>query len=176
MLQQMLGDFSHSITTNNLVIQAMKTAFAGTRHAVHAEAALMSVYGWSALVFDGNDLRGTYVLCDPQLLLAAGPITEASEEEKEDDLLSKVSPTKLGQQVVSLTQPLGRLFKWGKGNSQPPAYNAGNEEVVVEDEVKQQAAAIITSKEKPESQEVTSGGMFGRFRQRVTGLLRLTQV
>ncbi len=212
-LQQMLGDFSRSISTNNLVVQAMKTTFAGTQRPVQAEAALMSVYGWSALAFNDTDLQGTYVLCDPQLLSAADQITDEPLEEEEGNLLSKVSPTELGKQVVSLTQPLGRLFKWGRNDDQSPASESSRSHVLRENEYSDalrlphkpdaehpnmrsnaehwnEESDVIhrpsppkgrneegpSAKESPASQEAPSGGLFGRFRQRMTGLLSLTQV
>ena len=180
-LRRILGDFSRSISTNNLVLQAMKATFAGARRAVHSEAALMSVYRWSALAFNDDDLQGTYVLCDPQLLAVADQNIEKSDAEEERDLLSNVSPKKLGQQFVSLTQPLGRWLTRSKNGNQPASPVTETERVAITEgavDGRENASALAekTGKAERKPQETSSGGMFGRFRQRMTNLLSLTQV
>ena len=45
------------------------------------EATFLSLYGWSALVFDDEDLRGVYALAVPEVLEAR----QAQEEQKGDE-------------------------------------------------------------------------------------------
>jgi hypothetical protein len=48
----------------------MVEAFPGERRAILTEMPYLSAYGWSAVVLDDKDLRGVYVLGEPELLSA----------------------------------------------------------------------------------------------------------
>ncbi|MFC2042774.1 hypothetical protein ACFLUA_01300 [Chloroflexota bacterium] len=67
-IRQILGDFARNTTTQNLAIAAISNVFEGTDRLVDEEAPFLSVYGWSALVFNDDDLRGVYVLGVPEIL------------------------------------------------------------------------------------------------------------
>ena len=116
-IRQILGDFSHSMPLDNPTMRAMMTNFEGSPRRVQEAAPFLSAYGWSALVFDDDDLRGVFVLGDPQILEAhLLPSIEETEE----------SPAEQGPLPVSglrkrLT-PLGRLFR--RGGSPAPADDA----------------------------------------------------
>ncbi|NIM92246.1 MAG: hypothetical protein GTO18_00820 [Anaerolineales bacterium] len=67
-IRQILGDYVRSISTNNLVTQAIQQNFEGSRRAVVEEAPFASVYGWSGAVFNDEDLRGMFVLGNLDIL------------------------------------------------------------------------------------------------------------
>jgi magnesium-transporting ATPase (P-type) len=67
-IRQILGDFARSTSADSPAVKAMVGAFPGTRRRVHKDAPFLSVYGWSAVAFDDPDLRGVYVLGEPQLM------------------------------------------------------------------------------------------------------------
>jgi magnesium-transporting ATPase (P-type) len=67
-LRQILGDFARSSSAANQALRAMVGAFPGERRAVLAEIPYLSAYGWSGVVLDDDDLRGVYVLGEPELL------------------------------------------------------------------------------------------------------------
>ena len=69
-IRQILGDFARGTSADNPVVQAMLAAFPGDQRRICEEAPFLSVYGWSAVAFDDSDLRGVYVLGDPELLEA----------------------------------------------------------------------------------------------------------
>ncbi len=70
---------------NSLVMRTMAASFEGSRRMAVEEAPFLIAFGWSAIAFDDDDLRGIYVLGDPLILeenLIAG---EAEEEEAEEE-------------------------------------------------------------------------------------------
>jgi phosphoserine phosphatase len=65
----------------------MVASFEGQWRAAPEEAPFLSLYGWTAIAFDDDDLRGVYVLGDPLVLDAhlATDGTEATEPETETE-------------------------------------------------------------------------------------------
>ena len=83
-IRQILGDYAHNTSVNNLATQAMIATFDGARRTVREEAPFLSMYGWTGIAFDDADLKGIYILGEPQALktcLAADD--EAGEEQAE---------------------------------------------------------------------------------------------
>jgi magnesium-transporting ATPase (P-type) len=85
-VRQILGSFARSTSAENPMIQAMRVAFEGGQRHIREEAPFLSLYGWSAVAFDDDDLRGVYVLGGPDLLDAhlvsgGGPTGEVKEDE-----------------------------------------------------------------------------------------------
>ncbi len=110
-IHQILGDYVHSTSMDNLVTRAMASTFEGSRRIVLEEAPFLSVYGWSAIAVDDDDLRGVYVLGDPEVLedhLVTGT-EEPAEEEAET--------TPLGALRKRLT-PLGRFLRRSEAETQ----------------------------------------------------------
>ena len=85
-IRQILGDYARSTSVRNPALQAIAAAFPGNERRVSEEAPFLSLYGWSAVAFDDEDLRGVYVLGDPDLLgrhLVSGePQPEDAGEER----------------------------------------------------------------------------------------------
>jgi len=168
-IRQVLGDFAHSATSQNLASRALAATFEGSKRPVQQKAAYFSVYGWSALVFDEDDLRGVYVIGDASVLQALLAQQE-KEAESEHSLLQNLSG-----RASSITRPLGRLFK--RNNSDPTDDEDNNEqpgsEIEVEEEEEEEE-----EEEQPkenESKDNESGGVFGRFRRRVSQIVRRTE-
>ncbi len=67
-IRQILGDYARSTSLDSLVTRAMAATFEGSRRVVKENAPFLSAYGWSAVAFDDDDLRGIYVLGDPDIL------------------------------------------------------------------------------------------------------------
>ena len=119
-IRQILGDYARSISLDNRAMRATATRFEGGRRAVRDEAPFLSVYGWSAIAFDDDDLRGVFVLGEPQalerhLIADAGQTTGESEDRARSTALKAVSA------------PLSRFFRGasraiggdGTGTAQP---------------------------------------------------------
>jgi len=105
-LRQILGDYARSTSAPSLVTHVLTGSFEGSRRSALDEAPFLGALGWSALTFDEQDLRGVYVLGEPQILeghlvVAAQDSVEVSEEGKSQ------SPGV----VTRLVSPLRRLFK-----------------------------------------------------------------
>jgi cation-transporting ATPase E len=67
-LRQVLGDYAHSTSAASPAVRAIEAAFPGGQRRVVEEAPFLSLFGWSAVAFDDDGLRGVYVLGDPDLL------------------------------------------------------------------------------------------------------------
>ncbi|NIV35344.1 MAG: hypothetical protein GWN58_39595, partial [Anaerolineae bacterium] len=67
-IRQILGDYARSTSASSPAVRAIAAAFPGSQRRVREEAPFLSLYGWSAVAFDDEDLRGVYVLGDPDLL------------------------------------------------------------------------------------------------------------
>jgi magnesium-transporting ATPase (P-type) len=69
-LRQILGDYARTTSVDNLAIRGMADTFEGSPRVAAEEAPFLAVYGWSAIAFDDEDLRGVYVLAEPSVLEA----------------------------------------------------------------------------------------------------------
>jgi hypothetical protein len=101
-LRQILGDFSRSSSAANQTMQGLVDIFPGEPRAIRAEMPYFAAYGWSAVVLDDDDLRGVYVLGEPELLrphLAAPDADQAVEAEPGGGRLAAVR---------------GRFASWGR--------------------------------------------------------------
>jgi len=67
-LERLLGDYAANTSQGNRTTDAIKETFSGRRRVVTEEAVFSSARKWSALTFDGEGLRGTYVLGAPEML------------------------------------------------------------------------------------------------------------
>jgi len=162
-IRQVLGDYARSTSTSNLVTRVLTESFEGSRRAVQEESPFLAALGWSAVTFDDQDLRGTYVLGEPQILEAHLVAKSGRPQEEESR-----SPAAAVRRVVS---PLGRLLR---RRDKEPATE------VVEEEVPATPAsaetAIAGAEEgvgKPGEAEVRQP-FFRRWAKRVGSTLRRT--
>ncbi len=90
-LRHMLGDYAHSSSAHNQTLRAMAGAFPGERRNVREEAPFLSVYGWSGITMDEEDMRGVFVLGEPEVLAAHLVAAEEPEEEKREQETSPLA-------------------------------------------------------------------------------------
>jgi magnesium-transporting ATPase (P-type) len=106
-IRQILGDYVRSTSMDNLTTRAMTSAFEGSRRVALEEAPFLAAYGWSGITFDDDDLRGVYILGDPQaleehLVRDQEPPPETEEERAPLEALRSKLPS------------LGRFFRRSK--------------------------------------------------------------
>ena len=175
-IRQVLGDYAHSVSTRNLTTRAMAATFEGSKRPVQDEATHFSIYGWSALVFDEDDLRGVYVLGDSTVLQAL--LTKQGDEAEKESGGSLVQT--LGGKVTSLTRPFGRLLGRNKTDTPSPTSPRNQAEALklppADGGTEGGERAPIKSEGKPPDVEAPDegekGGVFGRFRRRVGRLVQ----
>jgi len=168
LLRQILGDYARSESAQNLTTRAMSASFEGSKRPVLEQAANFSVYGWSALVFDEDDLRGIYVLGDASVLQAQLDKQGQETEDGADESLIQ----NLGGRVSSLARPFGRLLK--RNGKEPEGDENVAEAVVGADPMVRRETEVEQPKEE-ELEEDESGGVFGRLRRRVSHIVRRTE-
>jgi magnesium-transporting ATPase (P-type) len=180
-LRQILGDFARTTSLENPTTRAMTTSFEGNRRAAREEAPFWSLYGWSAVAFDDEDLSGVYVLATPEILepyLARG--SEQPEEVEEGEKKGGRLPD-----VRKAAAPLRRIFRRGSRDREqkereedtaatealgkrsrelPSLEHKGSQELRVEAH-----SEVAVS---PEEEEESKPGRFRRFSQRVRRVLR----
>jgi magnesium-transporting ATPase (P-type) len=130
-IDQILGDYVRSTSVNSLTMRTMAANFEGSRRMVVEEAPFLTAFGWSAITFDDDDLRGVYVLGGP-LVLEENLIAEIAEEEEAEAEVSDSPVSALRRRLPSL----GRLF--GRSNEdeeeeetvEPPEENAAAQEEI----------------------------------------------
>ena len=106
-IRQILGDYARSTAVPNPKTRALLYSFEGNRRTFTDESPYLSIYGWSAITFNENDLRGVYVLGDPEILDPYfAEVGEAAEDEKE-------KPAK-GVSLRKTISRLGGIFKRSK--------------------------------------------------------------
>lgn len=67
-VRQLLGTYARSTRADNTYLRAMARGFGGEGRVVEQEAPYLSAFGWSGITFSEPDIRGTYILGDPDLL------------------------------------------------------------------------------------------------------------
>jgi hypothetical protein len=140
-IRQILGDFGHSVSTDNQAVRALASAFPGEQRAVKADMAFLSVYGWTAAVFDDDDLRGVYILGEPRVLDPHLVKIESddSQDDNDGEEKEKRSITKSFRKGIS---NIGRFFRRDKSSSK--------EEGADKSENKEEPQANNITEENPE--------------------------
>jgi magnesium-transporting ATPase (P-type) len=180
-LRQILGDFARTTSLESPATRAMTTSFEGSRRTAREEAPFWSLYGWSAVAFDDEDLSGVYVLGTPEILepyLATG--SEQPEEMEKGEKKGGRLPD-----VRKVATPLGRLFRRGSRDREQKekeegaaATNAQKKRTKVLPSLEHEGAqelrvgAHSEKGESPGEEEESKPGLFRRFGQRVRRVLR----
>ena len=181
-LRQILGDFARSTSARNLVTQIMVDTFEGNRREVYEESPFLSAYGWSAVSFDRKDLKGVYVLGEPQTL-RPNLVTDDVEPAGSQDSKSSV------ETVRRLVSPLGRLFRRGDGNSPDDARDrvedtlsaeavAGNQaegDLPVSHVEEQTATPVVAEGGKMQEEDQGRGRLLRRWVKQARSVLRRTE-
>jgi magnesium-transporting ATPase (P-type) len=164
-LRQILGDFARSSSTTSPIRQALASAFEGGRRAPQEEAPFLSLYGWSAIAFDDDDLRGVYVLGEPEVLeayLVSGDEKPAEEEGEAQSTLAAFR-----QRIPSLGRFLRRSKEEPEEKSTDSAPQQGELEAQGES---QEAGEPDTTTSSGE--DVPRPNLFRRLAGQVSGVLR----
>jgi magnesium-transporting ATPase (P-type) len=174
-IRHILGDFARSTSLDNLTTRAMATTFEGNPRIIYDEVPFMAVYGWSAVAFDDDDLRGLYVLGDPDVL--TGHLVAGSQE--------KPAGTEEGGPARALKQvsaPVGRLFKrLGSalsGGQVAPAQSPSSEPESpalppqAQGGLSEPGSPAPAPEAEPPEEETTRPNLFRRLSKRLGGVLR----
>jgi magnesium-transporting ATPase (P-type) len=161
-MRQILGDYARSTSGDNQATRALATSFEGNWRAAHEEAPFLSLYGWSAVAFDAEDLQGVYVLGDPQVLQAY--LATDGQEPPE----TETQPA-IWRRAVA---PLGRFF----GRSDETSPENGTETAQGQEP---KSEPLHQTEPASESEAATSSaeaaprkGLFRRFVSRVSRTIR----
>ncbi|MCP4165842.1 MAG: HAD-IC family P-type ATPase [Chloroflexi bacterium] len=162
-IQQMLGDYAANTSANNLITQTMASTYSGSRHTVGEEAPFLAVYGWSALVFDDDDVRGVYVLAEPELL-------QADEKTGEDKAAGEEESEPIQKRVLALPGRFGRILR-----REVPQPATGDEELQAPVNQADGDQRVDDGKDRLKDED-QSGGFFRRFRKRIDTMLDVVEV
>ena len=121
-IRQILGDFARSDANKNPITQSIATSFPGSPRQPVEQAPFFSVYGWMAQSYDYDELRGVYVLGDPDILQAA---LASLEKPASEDRQEKSEPSRLRR----ATGALGHFFRRRKKEAKED--EAGTEQNLV---------------------------------------------
>lgn len=165
-IRQVLGDYANSVSIRSLSTDVIRKSYEGNQRPVVDEAPFISIYGWSAIAFVDDDLRGVYVLAAPQIL---GGLLE-----KGDD---KDSPTEQEEaQQPAWRKAFGRLggiFKRANGRSTES--ETGTDEQEQAPEVENLSGEEDGGQNvdlPPDAEQGSKPNIFRRIAGRVNGLIR----
>jgi len=82
-IRQILGDYACSISRSSPATDVITRSLEGSSRTILEDAPFISAYGWSAVVFDDDDLSGVYVLAGPKLLALASEAVDPDEHTAE---------------------------------------------------------------------------------------------
>jgi len=102
-IHKMLGTFARSISMRNRLSTTLKNTYDGLLLPPADEMSLYAIYGWSAVTLENDEMRGVFVLGDPDML-QSGLHTDAANQEKLD-------AKGLLKQAKGLGGTLGALFR-----------------------------------------------------------------
>ncbi|NOX63155.1 MAG: HAD-IC family P-type ATPase [Chloroflexi bacterium] len=122
-IRQIVGDFARSISLDNTLTQALQASFEGEKRDIVEESPFLAVHGWSAVVFDNDDLRGTYVLGE-QTVLQPYLLEEMTEDREPEE---RQRPA-IFKRAASWSGGLTRLLRRKDKTAQPSAGVAGKGE------------------------------------------------
>jgi magnesium-transporting ATPase (P-type) len=107
-IRQILGDFAASDANKNAITNIIATSFPGSQRLAVEQAPFFSVYGWMAQSYDYEDLRGVYILGDPELLKGNLAVVEKPVP---DEKPSGKAPTGVHKAAAALGRIFGRRGK-----------------------------------------------------------------
>ncbi len=102
LVRRVLGDCIHSLPSYTPAASALADALPGARRTYVEIAPFLSLHGWYAMTFNDPDLRGTFVIGEPEVL---GP--NLARGETGSDLDGKV-----GRALAKGLRDLGQLPAW----------------------------------------------------------------
>lgn len=195
-IRQILGEYTRSISDTSQINKALADSFPGERRRAIEEAPFLSAYGWSAVSFDDNDLRGVYVLGDPPILGEdyTGTLDASEEPDNGDE-----QPSALNK----LFKRMSGLIKLGEGSgdsdlNERPGLRGSEASVQgdqdpsgegpLEDKAKHNlepfgpgspdsspvdgTVPVEDFSDSKSNEAPRQGSLFGRIKERVSGILR----
>jgi magnesium-transporting ATPase (P-type) len=109
-IRQLLGDFSRTISSSGTLNRLIVSTFEGTERPKIEEMPFAAIYGWEGLVIDDEDMRGVFILGEPELLEAnLVDLGTASKDDGEDR--EKSLPGRMAGRVSSIGSSLTGLFR-----------------------------------------------------------------
>ncbi len=157
-IRKMLGTFARSISYQNQFTRSMQMAFEGLQLPPAEEMPFYAHYGWSGIRVESEELSGVLVIGDPDLITPSVENEQPESQEKPKNVLTRT------------TGRLGRLFRragpeeWdsapGPDNPAQPTHSPTPSPPQTKTET------------EPEPEQPQKRGLFGRVRQRVTGVFR----
>ncbi|MGD9146555.1 MAG: HAD family hydrolase [Anaerolineae bacterium] len=160
-IRQILGDLAQSTSADSPAVKAIRGAFPGTRRRTFAEAPFLSLYGWSAVAFEDDDLSGVYVLGEPQVLEAHLVSEDGRYAEGGQD---RVPSPSWRDRLLNLTRSLVR--------SENTAHAGGeSEQMVPEAPVPQSWDTTAPPGEKASGEEASGPELFQHLMKGVNALL-----
>jgi cation-transporting ATPase E len=165
-LRQILGDYARSTSLDNFAIRAMINSFEGSRRAIIDEAPFLSVFGWSAVAFDDNDLRGIYVLGDASVLEPL--LIDEHEENSRSDADAEVEKPGLTKRLGA---GIGKLFN-RSDNSEKEEQKDSEEPTQSRSEPVNQTDNDQDLPKSASEEEPPKGNIFKRFASRIGGMLQ----
>jgi magnesium-transporting ATPase (P-type) len=155
---QILGDYAHSMPVDNQTMRALIANFEGSRRTIVEAATFFSAFGWSALAFDDEDLRGVFVLGDPRIveehLVRDGGEAEEAPVDQDKSLVNALRMR---------LSPLGRFLRRGDASSTEDETDEPDLPVPGPDVT----APEIELQELEEREEAPKKNIFRRFAARV---------
>ena len=115
-LRQILGNFAHSSSSKEWAIVAMREAFPGEQREVVAEAPYLSAYRWTAISFNDKDVRGVFVLGEPEMI--QGHLTDLDGQRTNQEKEGKPDQSALLRGLHSF----GNFFSRGKSHETEQAH------------------------------------------------------
>lgn len=159
-IRQILGDFAQSSAETNPTFRTLKRNFPGSQRNLLESAPFLSAYGWSAVVFEDEDLQGLYVLAEPEVL---GLAVEGLDGEDTDEEGQKESSIR-GSLASAIRSPFSKLRNRNKNKPEQ------------DEPDRDKHSSAVDGKDKPVEKEKESSnepekkkGRFSRWRSRLRG-------
>jgi len=115
-LRQTLGDYAQSTLPSGALGGLLRSNLDGNRRSVVAEMPFITAYGWSGAVFDDPDLRGVFVIGEPEILepALAGPAPGLPADPAEE---SRSIRARARRQMSRVVGPIVRLTQRGRDDT-----------------------------------------------------------
>ncbi len=154
-IRQVLGDYAASSVGDTWLFTAMKRSFEGQARDIEEENPYYSIYGWRGVTFLDTDIKGTYVIGDPDII-QENVLQETSTSDDE-----KVSQEE-GSRVRRVFGRITGIF--GKKSDSTP-----QEEPQLEVENEKDDDAEAGEDLQNPSNEEKKPGLFSRIRGKLPG-------
>lgn len=165
-IQKMLGTFARSASMRNRYSTTLTQTYDGMKLPLADEMPFLSAYGWSAISLEEDDVKGVFVLGEPDVLKSHLHTAEKSTEVTPEGLLKQMSG--VGRRLGGI---LGR--KETNENESKAILPAAAAPTVASFPAEQ---AIVASEDTLPEKEQPSGPFFKRWGKSITARIRRPKV